>query len=307
MAFNIPWPAATPKTTKKLAQRNPVFGIISQGYKSAQLRVLFLADYPHAKRFTRFEAECLKHRLAPTSAASLWVAWIAVQKSITELTSIERAADAKALNQLEIRANKHHVWFAKPLTREMLQDVMTISDSDPSMASLIAMSWTLGQRLSDMIRLHPTDVTPSHIPNTICICVRRFKTERTNQPYTLFANTSSTWYKQFCRDVSRAAKHKTFIYTNEDTQEEHNAVIHRATELLRHVDSDLESRSVRRGGLQDMAIRGTPSKVILKFSRHASLEMLDRYLNWGASSTHSAMAMLTAQQVAPRADLNRSH
>lgn len=48
-------------------------------------------------------------------------------------------------------------------------------------------------------------------------------------------------------------------------------------------------RALRRGGLQHMALMGVPVETILHFSKHRSVEMLYKYLHFGADLIHQAI------------------
>ena len=48
----------------------------------------------------------------------------------------------------------------------------------------------------------------------------------------------------------------------------------------------MDVRALRRGGLQAMAIAGTPLSVIIQFSKHATEKMLMRYLQHGIVALH---------------------
>lgn len=262
--------------------------------------MIFLLDHPHKMRFDKFEFECLRHRLAATTAASLWIAWLSVQSTLTQVTSLEKAADLKALRILEARANTFPILFAKPLDHNTMLRIMHTNNDpygDPTTAALISMTWCLGQRIGDVVRLHPSDFTmPVHLKDTIAITFRRFKTDKTNPPYVIFASTASMWFTIIMKTVTQARQKKTFVFIEKDTEAERSSCLHRVTLLLAAADPELEARSIRRGGLQDMAMRAVDEETILLFSRHATLAMLRRYLSWGLTSTATATKMLMAQR-----------
>jgi hypothetical protein len=52
-------------------------------------------------------------------------------------------------------------------------------------------------------------------------------------------------------------------------------------------------RALRRGGLQRMALEGTDPETILLFSKHRSIEMLNKYLHHGASLIFNAKKTAT--------------
>jgi hypothetical protein len=66
--------------------------------------------------------------------------------------------------------------------------------------------------------------------------------------------------------------------------------------MLQSSNEDLELRSIRRGGLQRMAALGVELETIRWFSNHTSVEMLLRYLDWGAVAATRKAAILSAVQ-----------
>ena len=51
--------------------------------------------------------------------------------------------------------------------------------------------------------------------------------------------------------------------------------------LLKAKNPEYNLLSLRKGGLQRMALRGLPYAAILEYSRHTTIDMLMRYLDWG--------------------------
>ena len=69
---------------------------------------------------------------------------------------------------------------------------------------------------------------------------------------------------------------------------------------MRHIDVELELRSIRRGGLQHLASRPNAKlDEVLLFSRHSDKEMLRRYLDHGlyAREEEDAITELTDQML----------
>lgn len=52
-------------------------------------------------------------------------------------------------------------------------------------------------------------------------------------------------------------------------------------QIMKHINSRLEAKSVRRGALQRMAAAGVTDDILLNFSGHLSVQTLHRYLGWG--------------------------
>ena len=65
-------------------------------------------------------------------------------------------------------------------------------------------------------------------------------------------------------------------------------------QLLRRANPQLDLRSLRRGSLTHMAQMGVPDETLLLFSRHATVQMLHTYLDWGLHNQVNRSRMLAA-------------
>ena len=79
------------------------------------------------------------------------------------------------------------------------------------------------------------------------------------------------------------------------------------TRLLREVNPDLESRSIRRGALQAMARCGVDQDVMMHFSGHTNLAMLNRYLDFGILLAKQVERQHQAAKAALGVDETRSN
>lgn len=137
----------------------------------------------------------------------------------------------------------------------------------------IVISFLFGQRLPDILQLHPEDVEHCPATGSICVTVRRGKVIRHVQPYCLHlpesvraANALLTYSFQ------KTPGQPLFDSTTPTT----------AREILKAIRPDLEIRSVRRGGLQALALLGLDlSEIRRHYSKHSSDAMLLRYLAHG--------------------------
>jgi hypothetical protein len=87
---------------------------------------------------------------------------------------------------------------------------------------------------------------------------------------------------------------RIFLFSESNTDQERSKVLDAIREMIVCVNDELELRSLRRGGLHLMAENGQPLSSIIKFSRHADIDMLMRYLNWGTVSTNHRDEMISA-------------
>ena len=83
-----------------------------------------------------------------------------------------------------------------------------------------------------------------------------------------------------------------FLWTTSNSPEELEGMKALVSLRLTSISPTLELRSVRRGGLQAMAARGEKMETILLFSQHKNIDMLRRYLNWGACSLVESTLMV---------------
>jgi hypothetical protein len=70
---------------------------------------------------------------------------------------------------------------------------------------------------------------------------------------------------------------------------------------LRSANPELNTRAIRRGALQTMAMNGVPTKTLMTFSGHTNEETLKRYLNYGKDlGTERVGGQAAARFLAPR-------
>jgi hypothetical protein len=148
------------------------------------------------------------------------------------------------------------------------------------MITVITVSWTLGQRLGDTLQWAAVDLH-SEMDGRLVITVRRGKTLGVTPLYAL-ALHNGPLAADLLALKSRCNDDRLFLWTPHNTPAQRAAVKQQVALILTTLGEQFELRSVRRGGLQHMASLGHSFDDILLLSRHASSDMLRRYLNWGA-------------------------
>jgi hypothetical protein len=76
--------------------------------------------------------------------------------------------------------------------------------------------------------------------------------------------------------------------------------------FLQKVNPELTCLSLRRGGLQRMALEGYSTETLLTHSRHQRLENLHRYLNWGEVFLNAAREKYRTRPLEVHAQYNLS-
>ena len=146
----------------------------------------------------------------------------------------------------------------------------------PIVAAII-LAFVLGQRISDVLQLSSEDLTING--KNLVFTFRRGKVIPKIGPYSLALEKESMVARQIWE---MAKRRKGFLFTKLNTADERLELQTVVRRTLMEVDVRLEARSIRRGGLQVMAERGEAMEDILRVSKHATENMLMRYLDWGA-------------------------
>ena len=193
------------------------------------------------------------------------------------------AEDAKILRHLEATAatqvdTRRQV---KPMTTAMAHSLLKIHETKvDAMILSILVAFLAGQRISDILQLAKNDITSegSHL----VIAIRRGKVVPMIGPYTI-ALSKSSYVAQAL--LSLAAVRDGFLFSENNSDRERLDLQALVRKTVMQIDPGLEGKSIRKGGLQAMALRGEPLQNILLVSKHTSTNMLMRYLEWGAKAT----------------------
>ena len=169
----------------------------------------------------------------------------------------------------------------------------------------IVFAWQFGQRISDVLQLHSADVEKITLQDKdyLVATFYRGKTIQMTGPFTIHvargqgSNTLYDWLlriravamggflftgRALCRPICADAKIPQTIRTIMATM---------ILRLLRKIDTKLEARSIRRGGLQRLAEMGLPlEKIRQHFSKHKSVQTLGEYLQYFRFCTEQAEA-----------------
>ncbi len=299
-APRIAWPEPSEEAKKRLSDRHKVFNEVSCSYSGAQLRMLFLLDVPPEDRWAAFDRECFLRRLAPTTAETYWTAWMSLKQSL----GLEREhSDRKVTAIMKTRAATYPVRFPNPMTvlhvNRLRTQIAKIDSENFAVTAMIVACWVTGQRFGDFIQIATKDVrlTPR---GRLAITLRRGKMldQGSVKPYTVFIRIRYQDTQNLLAVHEHARQNNMqFLVTASNDPKERMQIELIARKVLARLDSDLEIRSIRRGGLQHMASNGVPIKRVLKHSRHQSVDMLRRYLDHGFYAAEEEEAMGAATDV----------
>lgn len=295
-AMAVPWPRASDKMLATFSARHAAFKTFSEGYMSTQARMLWLLS--SADFFADFEKECYKRALAPSTALGYWITFVGLYKMLFSNVPPEIPRITKLL---KARNSVFQPLFPTPLTASTLTRILTkYGTLLPLECAMLALAWTLGQRMGDVAQLARADLRVK--ADLLLITFRRGKVISTgrSQPFTLALSSSlypASWLIPNILEVQHPAP--LFLVSLTNASDERSAFLSTISTMMAEMDERLELRSVRRGGLQAAASHGFSLEEVRLLSHHATTEMLLRYLNWGEESpaqmsTISTMTNLNA-------------
>jgi integrase len=201
--------------------------------------------------------------------------------------------DREATRHLEKQVLQEVVEYPKALSQAHARTVLQYALEEPrgqvkNILVAMVLAFTFGQRMSDILQLDRNDIDRSPIDNDIVITIRRGKVIHFCKPYTLHVPANgvlgsllSEWMQPATETLFGANAHRII------------------SETLQTMDEDYEHRSVRRGGLQALALTGMSLEDLrVNYSKHSTVPMLLRYLGHGncllsqAALHHSTTTLL---------------
>lgn len=248
-------------------------------YQATQRRMLVFLPLHHLERFRIFIATADEKKWSWSTRECYWTAMIAAASLLqVPVTTVER----KHLKFLKAQRILHGPNSPPPLMANL---VAIIARQPLDLVSLAIVSgFCLGQRISDISKWHADKVTTGSCG--VCITMVEGKVIPQVGPYTIFVGSNNVGLSiRRLAENTKMLKQTYMFPTN---------LSHLVCMRLKAFDESLESRSVRRGGLQHMAENGVPLQDILLLSRHRSVEMLYNYLRAGACAVAEARLQLAA-------------
>jgi hypothetical protein len=177
------------------------------------------------------------------------------------------------------------------LPREVMLTVFgnLLNKNQVASAHLLRLAFELGQRIGDTSKVMRKNVYRMTDPATklklIAVHFRAGKVTKRKNPFTLhLADTECEWFHTFAN-----------LPPDETARQKQCVIPMFGEQALLAVKKEMQLTcptynllSVRKGGLQDLARQGMSKSCLLHHSRHATVDMLDRYLGWGSWNLEAA-------------------
>lgn len=284
VTITIPLPEPTEETQTRwqtyIAGLPPNEALYTKKWTQTVKRMLGFTDIAPQERLKAF-IEARNTNAWKWSTAAAYYGAIATGLKLTgkSLTS----QDQMNIKWLEARSAEELTNHPSPMTTAHFKTLLTwiAQQPQPEMVA-IAFSFLTGQRISDVLKLNAQDVNV-RIPHHVCFTFRRGKVVPRIGPFTI--QLSGT-----CDLAQRLLTRARNLPVNSRLFGDESLTTKRCRTILSMLGEELELRSVRRGGLQLMALKGVPLDTIRTvFSKHKSTEMLRTYLEHGATSLHEGM------------------
>lgn len=210
--------------------------------------------------------------------------WCMVLNMLEIVGSPITRADRRDQRFLEAKMNEEIPNQSDALTPEIIRQ-MWEEEPNTEETILITLAFVLGQRLPDIALLENSNlfvIRPPQMPPYVAIQILRGKVIRFVKPYTL-ALATAHWFTAALWEWKKARTVPSMFSP---------CAVQKASAMLRtygvRSGGRFDVRSVRRGGLTQMALRGWPLQTILVFSKHQHEGMLRKYLQHGAMLAHEA-------------------
>ena len=288
----IPQPTAA--VLERWNARSEPYRRLSPSYQAVMRRFISLAEWPHTRCniFTAV-AEAAKPPWKFSTRASYWIAL----HTAMEIAGVQPTpTDHRNMKWLESKAKQELPDQAPPLLVrhvERLAYDLILHFSDEAII-LILVTWILGQRISDMILIDWRWIrvlTTTYGQQFLIITLIEGKVINRIGAYSLSLDLNSPIaqailtlahkkWTEFHGSRRLLTQHKdsriSFRLFDERTMNNVRIILHEVG------GPEMQLRSVRRGGLQHMALLGYPLCTIITFSKHVTEHMLMTYLDKGA-------------------------
>ena len=275
---------------------------LAETTREEHLRVLSIIQFA-PKEFDKMSvATGLLELLARTRQKRRWK-WSTLAKKLASVQGALRILPLYVQTNPVVLADipewKHGVKYATTRAREEAPRAVRPMTADQALRavdngkdleikSTIALSWLIAARVGDVLQLKGEDVAWNETDSTLTITYRRGKTISKRGPFSVHCEVPAVW-----SELARWIANRT---RTREREKLFKCTVATVTKALRDVDRALESRSLRRGALQTMALAGVDENDLLAFSGHTTLAMLHRYLAWGAVGTKRKARMGTASR-----------
>ena len=243
---------------------HPIYSVaLSSRYRQQQHHLMSqFGSQDGPQLFKTFTNMATTKQWAKSTQASYWIALMSARSQHGIQSS---HADKTVTRWLTAQAKSATPVYRIPSMQQ--HHAKEIWDTYRNDALPILISFLLGQRLGDVLKLHGENVQ-KRSGGGVTLTFRRGKVVPKIGPFVIFMAKSP---------VSHAL---IVLCSKIKPESELFKCGPQYSKILR--EYKLEMRSPRRGGLQLMASQGASLEQLLSFSMHASVSMLRKYLNHGA-------------------------
>jgi hypothetical protein len=290
------WPPCTDKKIRRLWRSRDRVYRGSVNARQRRMRWLHEVKDPHLE-FTR---QLVARETKPSYALNLWLAF----ETTFTMFDMKIPNKVKAVTKkLRGDARSQNTTHPPAMTlRHLTQIVQQFRGRWPRECAVLEIAFVFGQRLPDMIQLSVANLREHS--DSLVILVERGKVMKFKNNFIL----PVAWHLPYARRLLEARdaavrKGDFFLLTKSNSESERRAATNKMRTMLRSVGlvtppaegstiggertpRRLQVGSVRRGGLQRMAMAGFSLDRILSYSMHADIPMLLRYLDDGAAATY---------------------
>lgn len=254
-------------------------------------RIELLAIESETEREEEFDRRMNYFGWQYTTTAAYWSQMI----KLAEVTGVRPVTlgmrtKAKVLNFLAKEESPSRPTI--PLSQEQLLTALQLLPSDLRLG--VALAFVLGQRMGDTLRVSvgALEIVDDIATGKSFVSVQylRGKTTRRRQPFSLHIPYETQLAADLLKLQSEmvAAKQCDGPLFLRSSSGDPETALAKVKDALRAVSPDLCVLSIRRGGLQLMALMGASTQCLLHHSRHSKIELLERYLGYSKLMLGSA-------------------
>lgn len=250
--------------------------ISTAAWQNTQRRFLPLLVLSTSEREEEFEARRDAGGWSYRTCAGYWSAMVKAAEQVGVQVTPEMRVCGRLYSFLGKEEDEKRK--TKPLLRGQLSHLQPLLC--PLTFLLVETAFELGQRIGDTAKLQADHITWLQDGATglklLAIQYRKGKTTRRRDPFTLHLAASMP----LAADLWNTAQSRRgqLLFCDPDNV---CAMMTEMRNALKNIDAELSLLSIRRGGLQDMALAGMSESSLLHHSRHTTLQLLHRYLEWG--------------------------
>lgn len=262
-----------------------------ESWQATQHRFLPLLCLPPTEMEEEFELrrDCFEWTYG--TAGQYWSALIKAAETVGIAITFHMRQVAKVYKFLKNEEDPKRP--TKPIQEPiLLAAVCQLQSQDKQGAALaLQISYVLGQRVGDTLKLMAKSIDTVRDEATsltfVALTYRYGKTTRRRAPYTVHLDGETDLAQELLSWSATRQDNSSPLFGDNLT------VLGDIRDALKTQDAELCILSVRRGGLQRMALAGLSQETILHHSRHSTISMLDRYLEWGKLSLNAARELVS--------------